>query len=71
MAGTRIVGADAHIGPTFRCRPDNEKRADEGIRLYKGKNRREQRNAHPQFVGAALAAARREPPYHEECEADT
>ena len=47
------------------------KTADEGIRPYKGKNRREQRNAHPQFVGAALAAARREPPYHEECEADT
>ena len=24
MAGTRIVGADAHIGPTFRCRPGNK-----------------------------------------------
>lgn len=51
--------------------PRQQKRADEGIRPYKGKNRREQRNAHPQFVGAALAAARREPSYHEDCEADT
>ena len=24
MAGTRIVGADAHIGLTFRCRPGNK-----------------------------------------------
>lgn len=37
MPGTRIVGADAYIGPTFRCRPDNEKRAEEGIRPTKKK----------------------------------
>ena len=24
VPGTRIVGADAHIGPTFRCRPGNK-----------------------------------------------
>ena len=54
-----------------KVEPKQQKRVDEGIRPYKGKNRREQRNAHPQFVGAALATARREPPYHEECEADT